>query len=175
MRNALATLVLAAFSAASLTACNGPSNGATGVGALPNARSQANLRPRDFSANDLHAGGATFPAYAYNLGNQPTGLATQPQAPPGAGSLFGSVSLPSGSTVYYCLTGSGTGRGIFETGSKSQSGGGNATTAGACAPLGATPTGFGARVDPPDFAGSDVAMASTEYPTYKSTREPAVG
>ena len=174
MRNALATLVLAAFSAATLTACNGSSNGATGVGARPNARSQAK-HPQDFSTNDLHAGGATFPAYAYNLGNQPTGLATQPQAPPGAGSLFGSVSLPNGSTVYYCLTGSGTGRGIFETGSKSQSGGGTATTTGSCAPLGATPTGFGARVDPPDFAGSDVAMASTEYTTYKSTREPAVG
>jgi phosphate transport system substrate-binding protein len=30
-------------------------------------------------------------------------------------------------------------------------------------------------VDPPDFAGSDVAMASTEYPTYKADREPTSG
>jgi phosphate transport system substrate-binding protein len=175
MRNALATLALVAVSTVALTACNGPSSGATGVSALPNAYSQAKLHPKLFNAIDLHAGGATFPAYAYNLGNQPVGLATQAQAPPGAGSLFGSVKLSHGATIYYCLTGSGTGRGIFETGTKSQSGGGTATTTGACAPLGATPTGFGAAVDPPDFAGSDVAMASTEYPTYKADREPAIG
>lgn len=174
MRNVLATLVLTAIPALALTACNSPSNGSAGVAALPNTQ-QAKLHPRDFSANDLHAGGATFPAYAYNLGNQPTGLATAPQAPPGDGSLFGSVNLKQGSTVYYCLTGSGTGRGIFTSGSKSQSNGSTATTTGACAPLGATPTGFGARVDPPDFAGSDIALASTDYTTYKTNREPTLG
>jgi phosphate transport system substrate-binding protein len=175
MRNALATLVLAAVPALLLTACNGPSNGSSGVSALPNARSQARLHPQGINPKDMYSGGATFPAYAYNLGNQPVGLATQPQAPPGDGSLFASANVPGGGAIYYCLTGSGTGRGIFETGTKSQSGGSTATTTGPCAPLGATPTGFGANVDPPDFAGSDVAMASTEYPTYKADREPGSG
>src|SRR5579862_1596063 len=161
MRKALATLALAAVPAFAMTACNGPSNGTSGVSALPNT-AQIKVRPNDFSTNDLHAGGATFPAYAYNLGSQPAGLGTSPQAPPGTGSLFGSVTLNSNAQIYYCLTGSGTGRGIFETGTKGQSNGSTATTTGACAPLGATPSGFGARVDPPDFAASDVAMASTE-------------
>ncbi len=43
----------------------------------------------------------------------------------------------------------------------------------ACAPLGATPTGFGGRQDPLDFVGSDVALKSTEYATYK--HEPRSG
>jgi len=175
MRKVLATLALATVPAIALSACNGPSNGATGASALPNTVGHVRLRPNDFSALDLHAGGATFPAYGYNLGSQPAGLATKPQAPPGTGSIFGSIKLGGGAQIYYCLVGSGTGRGIFETGSKGQSDGSTATTTGACNPLGATPTGFGARVDPPDFAGTDVAMASTEYAGYKTTREPAVG
>ncbi|HEY1974978.1 MAG TPA: substrate-binding domain-containing protein [Candidatus Baltobacteraceae bacterium] len=176
MRKVLATLALATVPAIALSACNGPSNGASGVSALPNTTvGHAKLRPNDFSSNDLHAGGATFPAYGYNLGSEPAGLATKPQAPPGTGSIFASIKLGANATIYYCLTGSGTGRGIFETGSKGQSDGSTATTTGACGPLGATPSGFGARVDPPDFAGTDVAMASTEYPTYKTTREPSTG
>jgi len=173
MRKAFATLALAAVPILAASACNGPSNGTAGA-TLPSAPQAKLQHPNDFSINDMHAGGATFPAYAYNLGNQPTGLATSPQTPPGAGSLFAAVNL-GGSSIYYCLTGSGTGRGIFTTGSKGQSGGGTATTTGACAPLGATPTGFGARQDPPDFAASDVALASTDYTSYKATREPSTG
>lgn len=171
MRKALTMLALAAVPILATTACNGPSNGTAGA-AIPSAP-QTRLHQHDFSANDLHAGGATFPAYAYNLGNQPAGLATAPQAPPGTGSLFATPKL-GGATVYYCLTGSGTGRGIFTTGSKSQTSG-TATTTGPCAPLGATPTGFGARQDPPDFAGSDVALSSGDYNSYKTTREPVTG
>ena len=77
MRKALATLALAAVPAFAMTACNGPSNGGGGVSALPMTQ-QHQVRPNDFSPNDLHGGGATFPAYAYNLGSQPTGLGTSP-------------------------------------------------------------------------------------------------
>ena len=175
MRKVLATLALATIPAIALSACNGPSNGATGASALPNTIGHVGVRPNDFSANDLHAGGATFPAYGYNLGSQPAGLATKPQAPPGTGSIFGSIKLGGHASIYYCLTGSGTGRGIFTSGSKGQSDGSTATTTGACAPLGATPSGFGARIDPPDFAGSDAALASTDYVTYKTKREPSTG
>jgi phosphate transport system substrate-binding protein len=159
-----------------LTACN-TQGGAPGLGAMPNVRAGAptRVRPDDFSANDLHAGGATSPAYAYNLGSQPIGTALttanqpNPQAPPGAGSLFAAAHTKG--TVYYCLTSSGDGRKAFY--------GGTADAAfpptGPCAPLGATATGYGARVDPLDFAASDVALESTEYTLYRQNREPATG
>lgn len=177
MKKVLALVATACVPAFALSACNGSSNGATGVSALPSTHSTAaiRVRPHDLSANDLHAGGATFPALAYNGASQPVGLFTSNQAAPAAGSLFATVSLASSAHIYYCLTGSGTGVGIFTTGSKGQSDGSTATTTQACAPLGATPTGFGARQDPPDFAASDVAMASTDYTAYKTTREPGSG
>jgi ABC-type phosphate transport system substrate-binding protein len=143
---------------------------------LPNAPSaQVRSRPFDLSANDLHAGGATFPALAYNGASQPVGLFSATQAPPAAGSLFATIKFSNGANIYYCLTGSGTGVGIFTSGLKGQSNGTTATTTAACAPLGATPTGFGARVDPPDFAASDAALASTDYTAYKAKREPGSG
>jgi phosphate transport system substrate-binding protein len=186
MRKSLASVLLAAAPVFVLSACNS-AGGSSGVSALPNAApvgraAQTRLHPNDFSANDLHAGGATFPAYAYNLGIQPTGCALTgcsatgagappalPQAPPGKGSLFASAHTDG--TIYYCLTGSGDGRKAFY--------GGTADAAyppfGPCAPLGATATGFGGRQDPLDFVGSDVALASTEYAIYQTNREPAVG
>jgi ABC-type phosphate transport system substrate-binding protein len=176
MKKVLALVATACVPAFALSACNGSSNGATGVSALPNSQGAAfHARPHDVSVNDLDAGGATFPAQAYNGASQPVGVATGTRAASAAGSLFASVKLASSSHIYYCLTGSGTGVGIFTSGSKGQSDGSTATTKGACAPLGATPTGFGARNDPPDFAGSDVALASTDYTAYKTTREPSVG
>lgn len=176
MKKVLALVATALVPAFALSACNGSSSGATGVSALPNSPGAAiHVRPHDTSANDLHAGGATFPAYAYNGGSQPVGLASGSQAAAAAGSLFASVTLTHSAHIYYCLTGSGTGVGLFATGSKGQSDGSTATTTQACAPLGATPTGFGARVDPPDFAASDVALASTDYTSYKATREPSTG
>jgi phosphate transport system substrate-binding protein len=163
-------------SVVALSACNTP-GGAPGLGAVPNVRggAPARIRPDDFSAADLHAGGATSPAYAYNLGSQPIGTALttanqpNPQAPPGAGSLFAAAHTKG--TVYYCLTSSGDGRKAFY--------GGTADAAfpptGPCAPLGASATGYGARVDPLDFAASDVALESTEYALYRQNREPASG
>lgn len=158
MKNALATLALAAVPALILSACNGNAAGG-GPGVAPAVNAPAASSPhhgrmhhQDNGPQDLHAGGATFPAYAYNLGNQPVGLYSQPQAPPGQGSLL--YAAPTTGTVYYCLTGSGFGRAAFESN--------NGTTTAACAPLGATPTGLGGRQDPPDFVGSDVAMSSTE-------------
>lgn len=131
---------------------------------MPNARQV--VRGHDAGPQDLHAGGATFPGYAYNLASQPTGLSSGTQAGPGAGSLFASAGTTG--TIYYCLTGSGFGRKVFTDATPA-----NATAA--CAALGLTPAGFGAEIDAPDFVGSDVAMASTEYATYKTNREPAVG
>ena len=164
MRNALATFALAALPALMLSACNNAAGGASGVAPLPNvpsgtSRHHSHIRGADNGPQDLHAGGATFPAYAYNLGNQPVGPGTGPQTPPGQGSLL--YAAPTNGTVYYCLTGSGFGRAAFESN--------NGTTTAACAPLGATPTGLGARQDPPDFAGSDLAMSSTECCAYGTT------
>jgi phosphate transport system substrate-binding protein len=167
MNKTLATLAMATVPALLLSACNGGAMGPSGTTALP-ATSHGvtgHAKPNDNGPQDLHAGGATFPAYAYNLANQPVGNYNQPQTPPGAGSLFNAA--PTTGTIYYCLTGSGAGRKAFEGGPADQS----APPTGPCAPLGATPTGFGGRVDPLDFVGSDVAMPSTEYPTYQQYRE----
>jgi phosphate transport system substrate-binding protein len=169
MHKVLATLALAAAPALLFSACNGAAGGSSGIAPLPNGSTSAHrLHPHDNGPQDLHAGGATFPAYAYNLANQPVGSYEYPQTPPGVGSLFNAA--PTTGTIYYCLTGSGAGRKAFE-GSGDQS----APPTGPCAPLGATPTGFGGRQDPLDFVGSDVAMPSTEYPSYQQVREPATG
>ncbi len=156
MKNALATLALAAVPALILSACNGNAGGSGVAPTVPSAPAASShhrhMRGADNGPQDLHAGGSTFAAYAYNLGNQPTGTYNSPQAPPGQGSLF--YAAPTQGTIYYCLTGSGFGRAAFESN--------NGTTTTACAPLGATPTGLGGRQDPPDFAGSDQAISSTE-------------
>lgn len=183
MRKALSTFLLIAMSALTLSACNSQSSGASGAGMMPNAPQLVagyHHTPHDSGPADLHAGGATFPAYAYNLGNQPTGCAqvgcsssaaNNPQAPPGTGSLFDAV--PTTGTIFYCLTGSGFGRGAWENPNGDSITG---VTTAACAPIGATATGLGGRVDPPDFVGSDIAMTSTtDYTTYKTDREPVSG
>ena len=165
MKKTLVALALTALPAVMLSACNSSTGGA-GVAALPNAPAAAHSRMRhnDNGAQDLHAGGATFPAYAYNQGNQPVGYYNQAQQPPGAASLF--YKAPTVGTIYYCLTGSGDGRKAFENYSDS-----GFPPTGPCAPLGATPTGFGGRQDPLDFAGSDVAMTSVDYTNYQAGRE----
>jgi ABC-type phosphate transport system substrate-binding protein len=151
MKNVLATLALAAVPALLFSACNGASS--TGASAVPSAPTMAKHHghPLDTAA-DLEAGGATFPAYAYNLGNQPVGSGQNPRTPPGTGSLF--AAYGGTGNIYYCLTGSGFGRKEFEAN--------NGTATLNCAGLGDSPVGFGARQDPLDFVGSDVAMASTE-------------
>jgi phosphate transport system substrate-binding protein len=154
---------LVALPALLISACSG---GAGSMGSQGISGATPVMRAHDVSPNDLHAGGATFPGYAYNLGSEPTGLATSTQALPGAGSLFASAGTTG--NIYYCLTGSGFGRKVYDDATPA-----NATAA--CAALGLTATGFGGRTDPPDFVGSDVALASTEYTTYKTNREPASG
>ncbi len=180
MRKALSALVLMAAPALVLSACNSSSGTVPSTpGMQPNSRIAAHgshKRPHDFNSADLHAGGATFPAYAYNLGNQPTGCAVgtapscgtgsaNPQQPPGTGSLFDLA--PTTGTIYYCLTGSGFGRAAF-TNPNGKSITGISTQP--CAPLGASPTGMGGRVDPLDFVGSDQAMVAADYVTYNSDR-----
>ncbi len=176
MNKLLATMALAAVPALVLSACNGNTAGGNGVAALPNAPSastQSNaqgghrVHRNDNGPQDLHAGGSTFAAYAYNLASQPVGLYTSPQAPPGTGSLFAAV--PTVGTIYYCLTGSGAGRKQFDGDPARLPG--NA----ACAGLGDTPTGFGGRGEPLDFLGSDVMLLSTEYATYATNRKPTQG
>jgi len=169
MKLFIRALGLVALPALLVTACSGgsSSSGTLGQG-LPNERHATRAhRPHGTDpSTDIHAGGATFPAYAYNLASEPTGLASQPQPTPGPGSLFASAGTTG--TIYYCLTGSGFGRKVFD-------GATPANSTAACAALGLTATGFGGTVDPPDFAGSDVALASTEYTTYRANREPASG
>lgn len=163
MNKHLVALALAAVTALMLSACNGTSGSSSGVAPLPNAAGASGHRVHhlDTGTQDLHAGGATFPAYGYNLGDQPVGLATYspPQPTPGPGSIlasYGGTGVP-----YYCLTGSGFGRKEFEAN--------NGTATQQCAALGQSPVGFGARQDPLDFVGSDVAMASTECCASGST------
>ena len=169
MRKALSTLLLLATPAFAFSACNSPQAGVPSVGSgmTSNHVTSANghKHRHDFSAADLHAGGATFPAFAYNGGNQPVGVAENnnvpsPQQPPATNSLFDLA--PTNGTIYYCLTGSGFGRGAFVAN--------NSTANVACQPLGASPSGFGARQDPLDFVGSDVMMKSSEYTTYNTSR-----
>jgi ABC-type phosphate transport system substrate-binding protein len=163
MNNVMRAVALAALPALLVSAC---SSGSSGTSPIGQAFPQTIHRSHDAGSQDLHAGGATFPGEAYNLQSQPVGLATGAQAGPGAGSLFASAGTTG--TIYYCLTGSGFGRKIFD-------GATPANTTLPCAALGLSPTGLGGRQDPPDFVGSDVALASTEYATYKSTREPSSG
>ncbi|MBV8491476.1 MAG: substrate-binding domain-containing protein [Candidatus Eremiobacteraeota bacterium] len=177
MNKALSTLALIAAAALSLSACNGQAGGVNaGQSLVPSlAPAQAgSRRPHDQGASDLHAGGADFPGYAYNLGSQPAGCAMSPclgstpnyaQAPPGSGSLFDQV--PTVGTIYYCLTSSGYGRKAFEN----PAGDGANTATNPCAPLESPSTGFGARQDPLDFVSTAVAMPSTEYATYETDRE----
>lgn len=159
MRKTLAILAWAAFPALILSACNGNPGGSSGVGTLPNTRAASQhgrVHRNDNGAGDIHTGGATFPAYGYNLGDQPVGLYTSSQATPGPGSILYNVAQKNadGNNYYYCLTGSGYGRKEFE--------GVQDVGTDACAQLGLSPTGFGGRTDPLDFVGSDVAMPSTE-------------
>ncbi|MBV8491477.1 MAG: substrate-binding domain-containing protein [Candidatus Eremiobacteraeota bacterium] len=178
MRKALSTFLLIAVPA--LSACNSQSIGNTPGGSLLPSNLMgsraSHVRPRDTGAADLHAGGATFPAYAYNLGSQPAGCANTTctsggstpnyaQAPPGSGSLFD--SYPGAGNIFYCLTGSGFGRKEFEN----PAGDGAGAAVAACQPLGSAPSGFGSQQDPLDFVGSDVGMPSTEYATYETNRE----
>ena len=172
MNRTIASLVSVVVFGLSLSACNS-SAGTSGIGTVPNApMSQAkqlggHVNPNDNGTSSLHAGGATFPAQAYNTASQPVGLYTDNQAPPGSGSLF--AHYGGKGTIYYCLTGSGAGRKQFDGDPSRLSG------TAACAPLGDTPTGFGGRTDPIDFDASDVMISSTEYATYAANRKSAQG
>jgi ABC-type phosphate transport system substrate-binding protein len=160
MRRSLATLALAALPALALSACNGSSaGGASGMTPAapysPATGAHGRIHRADNGPQDLHAGGADIPAYAYNLGNQPVGYYYDAQPPPGQGSLF--YSYGGTGTIYYCLTSSTDGRHAFENYDDS-----GYPPTGPCAPLGSAATGFGGRQDPLDFVGTAVALASTE-------------
>jgi ABC-type phosphate transport system substrate-binding protein len=177
MRNTLATLALAAFSALLLSACGGTAAGnAMGVTpGIPNApaASRGHRAHRlDNGPQDLHAGGADIPGIAYNLGDQPVGNYNQNQTPPGQGSLF--YAAPTSGTIYYCITSSTDGREAFEDYKDS-----GYPPTGPCAPLGSPATGFGGRQDPLDFVGTATALASTECcgtssPYYENRDEGSV-
>lgn len=156
MNKPLATLALAAVPGLLLAGCNGGAGG-SGIAALPNtpATAQHRVRHLDSGSQDLHAGGADMPGYAYNLGVQPAGYYYNSQPGPGAGSLF--FAAPTTGTTYYCITGSTDGRKAFEG-----EGDSGFPPTGPCAQLGQSVTGFGGRQDPLDFVGSAVALASTE-------------
>ncbi|HTX60335.1 MAG TPA: substrate-binding domain-containing protein [Verrucomicrobiae bacterium] len=167
MRIVLKTLALAAVPALMLSACSTPSSGiGTTAGNLPAQASYA-AHPNADKATDLHAGGATFPAYAYNEGYQPVGTGTQPnQIGPGPGSLFASAGTKG--TIYYCLTGTGFGKSIFDGATASEA-------TAPCAALTDSPTGFGSRYAVPDFVGADQALKNSEYEAYQTNREPSTG
>jgi ABC-type phosphate transport system substrate-binding protein len=172
MKKTLATLAWAAIPALllSVSACNGNATGGnsgiTPTTNTPVGAQHGRVRPLDNSTADMHGGGATFPAYGYNLGCQPTGSATlgtgdantgQPE--PCAGSLLYLATQMNGDTnnFYYCLTSSGDGKDEF-----ADYGSFAGTGEDACAALGATATGFGGRTNPLDWVGSDIGLASNE-------------
>jgi ABC-type phosphate transport system substrate-binding protein len=160
MRTTLATLALASLPVLVLSACNGNAvGGSPGVAPFPNSptasQHHGRMHRNDNGSQDLHAGGADIPAYAYNLGSQPVGSYNQSQPEPLAGSLF--YAAPTTGTIYYCLTSSTDGRHAFEAYEDS-----GYPPTGPCAALGQTATGFGGRQDPLDFVGTAVALASTE-------------
>lgn len=157
MNKPLATWALAAIPGLLLAGCNGSSGGGSGIAALPNtaATAQHRVRSLDNGSQDLHAGGADMPGYAYNLGVQPVGYYYNSQPGPGAGSLF--FAAPTTGTTYYCITGSTDGRKAFEG-----EGDSGFPPTGPCPQLGQSVTGFGGRQDPLDFVGTAVALASTE-------------
>jgi ABC-type phosphate transport system substrate-binding protein len=142
----------------SISACNGNatggSSGITPTTSTPAASQRGRVHHNDNGPGDIHAGGATFPGYGYNLGVNPVGAYTQSQAGPGQGSLFynAQAKIGDGNTIYYCLVGSGTGKNEFD----------GDVTLGTVACPSTGSTGFGGRTDPIDFAGSDVALASNE-------------
>jgi len=157
MRNTLATLALAAVAALMLSACNGGS-GSSAIAPVPNAPATSEhgrAHRNDTGPASLHAGGADFPAFAYNDETQPVGSYNQYQAPPPAGTVF--YAAPTTGTIYYCINNSGDGRKAFE-----DNGDSGFPPTGPCAALNATPTGFGGRQDPLDFVGTAVALPSTE-------------
>ncbi|HEY2554397.1 MAG TPA: substrate-binding domain-containing protein [Candidatus Cybelea sp.] len=157
MRKILFALTVAALPALALSACSGSNSApASGMSALPNVAQHGRVHRNDTGPGDLHAGGSSFADYAYNLGNQPTGLYTGFQAipPPGSVNYGAEQTFGNNDQVYYCSTGSGTGRKEFT--------GAVTVGASACAALGLSPVGFGGRGDPIDFVGSDAALASTE-------------
>ena len=158
MKKPLVTLALAAVPALLVSACNGGTNGSSGMTpALPNApaASHHRMHRNDNGPQDLHAGGADIPAIAYNLGSQPVGYYNQSQPGPLQGSLF--YAAPTTGTIYYCLTSSTDGRKAYYDSGDTQY-----PPTGPCAALGQTATGFGGRQDPLDFVASAVALASTE-------------
>jgi len=161
MNKNIAIMALATAPALLLSACNGGAASSSGMSALPATTHSVSGRakPNDTGPQDLHAGGADVPAYAYNLGNQPVGSYNQAQQPPGAGSLF--YAAPTNGTIFYCQNNSGDGRKAFEGGPGESA----VPATGPCAPLGASATGFGGRQDPLDFVGTATALASTEYTT----------
>ena len=159
MKKTLAPLAWAAIPALllSISACNGNATGGSGLtptSNAPAASQHGRVHRKILARLRLHAGGATFPAYGYNDGAQPVGTHrpwpsdSRPRLDPCLKRRHGNDLLLSDGQRFRTLQ--------FEAGNT------NGQSTAACAALGATPTGFGAAVDPPDFAGSDVAMPSTE-------------
>ncbi|HEV3154350.1 MAG TPA: substrate-binding domain-containing protein [Candidatus Baltobacteraceae bacterium] len=162
-------IALAAIPSLLMTACNGGNSATPAVtqnlhGAPVAGGAATQSIQYDTSSKDLHGGGATFPAQAYNGASQPVGSFTDNQPLPASNSLFDKGHYGGTANVYYCLTGSGFGRSTFTGASTTQA-------TAPCAALGQSPTGFGGRQDPPDFAGTDQAMLTTDYSTYLSVRE----
>lgn len=167
MRKLITSLAFTALPLAFVTACSGNSNSLPPSSGELTPQSVIREAPGGLAglATDLHSAGATFPGIAYNGASQPVGTPGS-QPGPAAGSLF--ASYGGTGKIYYCLTGSGFGKKIYD----------GANTAGStapCAPLGQSPTGAGGAVDPLDFAGSDAALKSTEYQQYATSRKPTNG
>lgn len=121
-------------------------------------RSAVPVRAHRFATSvTLYGGGATLPAYAYT-GNK--AFTTNPAKSPFAvGTVFGQLLHKSdaGDSIQYCQTGSGYGKGVLN--------GLNPAT-GPCAPLNATPTGFGVPSNVQnyaDFSGSDSPVSQSDY------------
>ena len=114
MRTPLATLALAGLTLLLFSACNSAGGNSGMNPSVPNAPAslhQGRVHRNDTGPASLHAGGADFPAFAYNDETQPVGSYNQYQAPPPAGTVF--YAAPTTGTIYYCINSSGDGRKVF--------------------------------------------------------------
>ena len=114
MRKTLAILAWAAIPALiSISACNGNTGGSSGVGAHAKRARRFAARPRSSQRQQPERpprGGSTFAAYAYNEGDQPTGLYTDLKPRPRRDRYSPrerKQTFGNSDNVYYCETGSG--------------------------------------------------------------------
>ena len=171
MNKTLATLALAAVAALVLSACNGNGTGAHWCGSGAQRRRRVTVAPRWPYARHRQRPARSCTPAAPRSRHTPTISEISPSARTirrrrRRDKVRSSTAAPTQGTIYYCLTGSGAGRKAFEGGSQDS----GAPPTGPCAPLGATPTGFGWPSRSDGLRRQRRAMTSSEYQCLVRTK-----